>query len=188
MRNAGNRPGERTHVVKSYCLTVEVESAHIKGGIGYMIAFSLPDDDASPSRFPELAAWKEDVKKIVLRTGDMCFYPDAYTKKLAIAGMVDDLLSLNRKYSIKISSTPQAPAVQIHSTNPFDPVIEIDFDGSGAGHRTCEKDFSDLHRPTVSRHGKTSLTAATRKYFPFRKNEAAPPAKTPPAGRPPLCP
>lgn len=157
--------------MKSYCLTVEVASENIKSGLGYMVAFRLPEGVSAPAALPEFGRWQEEVRTIVLRAGDLCFYPDAYTKKLAIAEMVHDLSLLNDKYAIQITAFPRVPTVQIHSTNPFDPIIEISFAGAGDHYKVFEKDFCDLHRPAVSGHGKTGLTEAARKHFPFKKAE-----------------
>lgn len=156
-------------MAKSYCLTVEVTSDHVKGGLGYMIAFCIPSHISTPADMPEFSVWKEDVKSIVLQTGDQCLHSDPYTKKLAIAGMMHDLAELNKKYDIQIGFLPHVPAVQIHSANIFDNTLEVEFTDHAGHYVVIEKGIEDLQRATITEHGKTGLTDAARRHFPFKK-------------------
>lgn len=148
-------------MTKAYYLTIEVKSEHLESGLGYMVAFSLPDGVASPIDMPEFERWQAEVRKAVLTAGDQCLHDDSYIKKLALAALMQDLAELNKRYDIQIGFMPDAPAVQIFSTNPYDNTIEIDFIDHEGQHKINETDI-------------------TRKHFPFQKKIAAPAPKNQP--------
>lgn len=157
-------------MTKAYCLTVEVESKHIENGLGYLVAFALPDDKFEPAQMTEYPEWAEKVKQAVLRAGDQVYNPDPYTKKLAIAELMNEFEELNAAYSIQITGSPDLPALQIQSTNPYDSRLEIDFTGKEGEFTVVEKGLSDLERRTISSHGKTGLVDGARRHFPFTQN------------------
>jgi hypothetical protein len=156
-------------MAKSFCLTVEVKSETIENGLGYMIAFSLPDDKLQPAQMGDFPAWSERVKTAVLRAGDQVFDPDPYTRKLALAELMNELTHLNDTYSIRIGGHSDVPAVQIQSTNPYDKEIEIEFTGSDGEFSVTERSWQDLQRSKVEENGKTGLVEGTRRHFPFTK-------------------
>ncbi len=171
-------------MAKSYCLTVEVKSETIENGLGYLVAFSLPDDRFKPGEMHEFSEWCEGVKEAVLRAGDQVFDSDPYTKKLAIAELMNAFEELNARFSIRIGGQPGEPTVQIQSTNPYDSQIDISFSGADGQFQVSEHGLHDLQRSKVDENGKTGLVEGTPHHFPFTK--AVPPAvKTPPAPRPP---
>lgn len=161
-------------MAKSFCLTVEVKSETIENGLGYMIAFSLPDEKLQPVQMADFPEWSERVKKAVLRAGDQVFDPDPYTRKLAVAELMNELTHLNDTYAIRIGGQIDVPAVQIQSTNPYDKQIEIEFTGSDGEFAVTERSWQDLQRAKVDENGKTGLVEGTRRHFPFTK--AAPAA------------
>ena len=170
---------------KSYCLTVEVKSETIENGLGYLVAFSLPDDRFKPAEMHEFSEWCEGVKAAVLRAGDQVFDPDPYTKKLAIAELMNAFDELNARFSIRIGGQPGEPTVQIQSTNPYDNQIDVSFSGDDDGtFHVKEHGLHDLQRSKVDENGKTGLVEGTPHHFPFTK--AAPAVvKKPPPPRPP---
>lgn len=169
--------------MKSYCLTVQVKSASIENGLGYMIAFSLPEGRDSPDLCPAFSAWSEEVKSAVLKAGDGVFSAETYDKKHHIAQLMQDLDDINKKYDIRIGGVAGVPAVQVHSTNPFDNQIEIDFTGDEGHFTVVEKGLADLQRSCVSEHGKTKVIEGGRKHFPFESGGFGPPKS--PRSRPP---
>lgn len=164
-------------MAKDYCLTVEVKSSHIAGGVGFMVAFTLPSGYAAPADHPEFETWRDGVRAAVMRTGDQVFHHDAYTRKLAIANLMHELADLNRGFDLQVGGTPGTPAVQIHSTNPFDSQIEADFTGEDGAFRVIEKNPAHVPSATVAHNGKTGLIEAGRKNFPFDKPPAEAPRK-----------
>lgn len=168
---------------KPWCLTVEVKSDTIENGIGYMVAFSLPDDRLEPAKLADFSAWAEHVKAAVLRAGDQVFDPDPYTKKLAIAELMNELSDLNARYSPRIGGIPGVPAVQIQSTNPYDNRIEIEFSGADGEFHVVERSLHDLQRAKVEENGKTGLIEGGGRDFPFTKAPPMAPRRTLP--RPP---
>lgn len=168
-------------MTKSYCLTVEVESKAIRNGLGYMVAFSLPGDGLEPAQMAEYPEWVAKVKNAVIHAGDQVYSPDPYTKKLAIAELMNELACLNEQYAIKIAGTADLPAVQIQSTNPYDSRLEIDFSGKDGEFTVVEKTLSDLERRTITAHGLTGLVDGARRHFPFSQS----PPVIPPKPRPP---
>ncbi|TAL34844.1 MAG: hypothetical protein EPN97_08260 [Alphaproteobacteria bacterium] len=171
-------------MAKSYCLTVEVKSEAIENGLGYMIAFSLPDDRLQPDQVPDFTAWSDQVKTAVLRAGDQVYDPDPYTKKLAIAELMNELAQLNERYDIRIGGQAGIPAVQIQSTNPFDNQIDIEFSGKDGEFHVSEHGLHDLQRSKVDENGKTGFVEGTPHHFPFTKTLPAV-TKKPPQPRPP---
>lgn len=173
-------------MAKSYCLTIEIKSEQIAGGLGYMIAFRLPDDKITPEETPGFATWRDAVRQAVMALGDQAFHPDPYTKKLAIANLMHDLDDINRHHAIQIGFCADAPAVQIHSTNPFDNQIDIDFTDEDGHFRVDERNPALAPTAHVAEQGKTGIIEAGRKNFPFNKppedprpsSAAKPPAKT----------
>ena len=164
-------------MTKSYCLTVEVGSDSIKNGLGYMITFSLPDDTVAPQATPGFTQWSDKVRDAVLRAGDDVFSPDSYTKKLAIAELMYELSVLNGESGINIVSSVRVPAVQIQSTNPYDPRIEVNFTNTDGDFHVTEKSLSDLERRKITGHGATGVQEAGRGHFPFAQQ---PPVMMPP--------
>jgi hypothetical protein len=171
-------------MAKPWCLTVEVKSDTIENGIGYMIAFSLPDGTSAPEKLPDFTLWAEQVKAAVLRAGDQVFDSDPYTKKLAIAELMNELSDLNGRFSARIGGFPGVPAVQIQSTNPYDNQIEIDFSRTEGEFHVVERGLHDLQRAKVEENGKTGLVEGARRHFPFTKAPTVAPKK-PVAPRPP---
>jgi hypothetical protein len=172
-------------MAKAYCLTVEVKSETIENGLGYMIAFSLPDDRLQPAQLADFSEWSEKVKAAVLRTGDKVFDPDPYTKKLAIAELMNTFSELNEGYSIQIGGPAGEPTVQIQSTNPYDNQIDIAFTGSDGQFQVSEHGLHDLKRSKVDENGRTSLVEGTPHHFPFTKTVPMAPRKPPQGPRPP---
>jgi len=164
-------------MTKSYCLTVEVGSETIENGLGYLVAFTLADPSKTPDQTPGFAQWANDVRDAVLRAGDQVFDPDPYSKKLAIAELMNDLAELNKKSSVKIGGIAGVPAVQIQSTNPYDARIEVDFTAADGQFNVVEKSLADLARRKISGHGQTGLTDGTRAHFPFVQQPAIVPRK-----------
>lgn len=166
--------------MKSYCLTVQVQSEHIENGLGYMIAFQLQDDRLNPDQDPEFAVWSERIRQAVLRTGDQPFDPDTYTRKVAIAELMHELDAINRSSGIQIVSGGLIPAVRIRSTNPYDKKINIDFTSDEGTFCVTEYGLEDQARSRVREHGKTGVVAAGTERFPFEQD--------PPSRRPPFSP
>jgi len=164
-------------MAKLYCLTVEVESKAIKNGLGYMIAFTLPDDGKTPMQTKEFVDWADKVREAVLRAGDQVYDPDPYTKKLAIAELMNDLSELNNSHGIQIVGGKDLPAVQIQSTNPYDSRIEIDFTGKDGHFNVVEKSLADLERRAIAAHGHTDVVDGSRRHFPFTQKPPVPPAR-----------
>lgn len=156
-------------MTKAYYLTIEVKSEHLEDGLGYMVAFSLPEDVSSPIDMPEFGAWEAEVRKAVLAAGDQCLHKDPYVKKLALASLMHDLAELNARCDIQVGFLADAPAVQIFSTNPYDNTIEIDFTDRDGHHKINETGLSDFHNAAVIENGRTGLTDITRRHFPFKK-------------------
>ncbi len=166
-------------MVKTYCLTIEVESKAIKNGLGYMVAFTLPDDGLSPAETKEFAGWADKVRAAVLRAGDQVYDPDPYTKKLAIAELMNDLDALSATHGIKIAGAKDLPAVQIQSTNPYDNRLEIDFTDKDGHFAVTEKGLADLERRAIAAHGHTDVVEGARRHFPFLPKAPQPPVKKP---------
>lgn len=166
-------------MAKAYCLTVQIKSAHIENGLGYMIAFRMPDDIESPDAHPAFAAWAEEVRDAVLLAGDLPFSSDSYTKKLAVGQLMHDLADLNARYDIRINGANGMPAVQIHSTNPFDSEIDIDFTDTAGHFSVVEKNMHEAARNRVSDHGKTGVIEGNPKHFPFEKGSRPAPPRPP---------
>ncbi|MDE1151512.1 MAG: hypothetical protein PW788_03150 [Micavibrio sp.] len=164
-------------MTKSYCLTVEVGSETIENGLGYLVAFTLADDSKTPDQTPGFARWADQVRDAVLRAGDQVFDPDPYTKKLAIAELMNDLAALNGKSAVKVGGIKGVPAVQIQSTNPYDPRIEADFTSADGQFNVVEKTLSDLARRKISGHGQTGIAEGARAHFPFVQQPAIVPRK-----------
>lgn len=172
-------------MAKSYCLTVEVKSETIENGLGYMIGFSLPDDRLQPAQIADFTEWSERVKTAVLRAGDQVFDPDPYTRKLALAELMNELNHLNERYTLRIGGTGDVPAVQIQSTNPYDKQIEIEFTGNDGEFTVTERSLQDLQRAKVDENGKTGLLEGTTRHFPFTKAVPAAIPRKPPAPKGP---
>jgi hypothetical protein len=163
-----------------YCLTIDVKSKAIEDGLGYMVAFTLQDDGLKPADVRDYANWQEDVKNAVLRTGDQVFASDPYTRKLAIAHLMNELAALNGAYGLHIGGDKNIPAVQVQSSNPFDPRIDIDFtdeDGHFAVREHSPPPHGSAPAPAgqITAHGHVSLTAPTRD-FPFAPKPVPPAA------------
>ncbi|HYD17167.1 MAG TPA: hypothetical protein VEF76_01645 [Patescibacteria group bacterium] len=174
-------------MTKTYCLTIEVESKTITNGLGYMVAFNLPDDDEKILRQKGFQAWADQVKDAVLSAGDAVYDCDPYTKKLAIAELMNELADLNAASPIQIAGDAEVPAVQIQSSNPYDNRIEIDFTDADGHYSVIEKGLADLERRTITAHGATGLVDGTRRHFPFTQQPPAfgvPKVPKPPALRP----
>lgn len=155
---------------KTWCLTVEVESKAITNGLGYMIAFTLPEDAETPAASPQFAEWSQKVRDAVVRAGDQVFDPDPYTKKLAIAELMHTLADLNTAYDIKVvDGADPVPAVQIQSSNPYDNRIEIDFTDKDGHFAVNEKGLADLERRVIAAHGHIDVVDGARRHFPFRQ-------------------
>ncbi len=160
----------------AHCLTVEVQSDLVAGdavqsGIGYMITFALPANmqDAEPQAHPSFDAWSRAVRDVVLAAGDLPFHADLYTRKVAMATLMHDLAELNRQFPLRIGGTDQAPAVQIHATDPKAPQIELDFTDEDGDFTVIEKNPSLAPNAEVRTPGRLGLMPAGRKAFPFDK-------------------
>ncbi|MBL8712188.1 MAG: hypothetical protein JNM12_04765 [Alphaproteobacteria bacterium] len=165
-------------MTKTYCLTIEVESKSMTNGLGYMVAFTLPGDDENVLKQKGFANWADKVRDTVLRAGDAVYDPDPYTKKLAIAELMNELKSLNETSPIQIEGAGDIPAVQIQSANPYDNRIEINFTDKDGHYSVAEKGLADLERRAVTAHGHTGVIDGTRRHFPFTTQQ--PPALAPP--------
>ncbi len=167
-------------MTKTYCLTIEVASKSMTNGLGYMVAFTLPGDDENVLSQKGFNTWADKVKDAVLRAGDAVYDPDPYTKKLAIAELMNDLSALNASSPIQIEGAGEVPAVQIQSANPYDNRIEINFTGNDGHYSVAEKGLADLERRTVTAHGHTGVVDGSRRHFPFTTQPPAlSPSRTP---------
>lgn len=161
-------------MTRSFCLTVEVKSAQIENGLGYMVAFRLPKGVDNPDESAEFKAWAAAVQEAVLRAGDLPFNHDPYTKKVAISELMHELAEINKAFGICIGGTEGMPAVQIHSTNPFDNEIDIDLTDADGAFRVTERTLHDRQRAQVVDHGRTGVLSGNRKDFPFEKKKRPP--------------
>ncbi|MBI1214904.1 MAG: hypothetical protein GC185_03680 [Alphaproteobacteria bacterium] len=152
-----------------YCLTVEVESEAIENGLGYMIGFTLPAGAQTPQQAAGFDDWRRDVTHAVLRAGDKLFDADPYAAKLAVAELMNELAALNACHAIQIGGGDGLPAVQVRSSNYYDPRIDIDFTGKD-GHFTVRKRTKAHYGPApdlkITAHGHTGCIPAARD-FPF---------------------
>lgn len=169
---------------KPYCLTVDVKSPHIENGLGYMISFALPANDHAPEMMGEFSQWHEAVRHAVLQAGDAPFSNDPYTRKLAVANLMHTLDDLNKVHAIRIGGVDGVPAVQIRSSNPYDPRIDLDFVGVEGRFRVTETTLDDAARAGVQGHGTTRLIEGHPRDYPFEKTKPASKQKAPPAFRP----
>ena len=156
-------------MTRSYCLTVDVKSDHIENGLGYMIGFRLPADNMVPSQMAEFTKWSDEIKSAVLTAGDLPFNPDPYTKKVAIAELMHTLDDINRRYNIQVGLLKDIPAVQIHSSNPYDNQISVDFTDTDGHFRITDVTLADKERARVNEHGKTAVIDTDKSRFPFEK-------------------
>ena len=170
-------------MAKTYCLTVEVGSEAIQNGLGYMIGFNMPNDQA-PLDSPQFPTWSAEVRDAVLRAGDQVFDPDPYTKKLAIAELMNNLHDLNTRYGIQVTGDAKVPAVQIQSTNPYDPRIDVNFNGADGDFQVIERSLADLARRKISGHGQTGFVEGARAHFPFTQQQPPVPPRKPRATGP----
>jgi hypothetical protein len=152
----------------SYFLTVEVESPHIEGGLGYMLAFRIEDRNAvACGREDAFDAWREEVRQTVLRAGDTVFSADSYTRKLAIAELMYEIEKINSLSGIKIGGVENIPAVTIQSTNPHDKKIAIDFIDD-CGQLSVTETQNDIAPGSyVRHHGRAAIAPASQTEFPF---------------------
>lgn len=171
---------------KPYCLTVDVKSPHIENGLGYMISFVLPANNHAPEMMAEFPLWHEAVRDAVLAAGDAPFSDDPYTRKLALANLMHTLDDLNKIHSIRIGGVDGAPAVQIRSSNPYDPRIDLDFIGEDGRFRVTESTLDDAARAKVQGHGTTRLIEGPLREYPFEKTKPASKQKAAAAFRPRL--
>jgi len=165
-------------MTKTYCLTIEVGSDTIANGLGYMVAFSLPSDNIAPADHPQFSEWASQVRDAVLRAGDQVFSSDPYTKKVAIAELMNELADLNNDYDLQVKGSAAVPDVQIQSTNPYDPRIDISFTSGDGDFTVTERGLADLARRKISGHGQTGLVEGSKSHFPFSQQQPAlPPRK-----------
>lgn len=174
----------------AHCLTVEVKGqTNPQTGVGYMIAFSLPANmaDSDPASHPSFVRWSEEVRKIIIATGDLPFHPDGYTRKTALANLMHDLAELNRQFPLRIGTAANdVPAVQIHSTDPMARQIELDFTDEDGAFSVVERNPQICPTAEVREQGRIGLMTAARKAFPFDKPDAqAPKRKSTRAPKPP---
>ncbi len=157
-------------MAQSYCLTIDVKSDHIENGLGYMIGFRLPAGNMTPLEMAEFPKWSAEVRSAVLTAADLPFSSDPYTKKIAIAELMHAIDDINRRYNIQIGLLKDVPAVQIHSSNPYDNQINIDFTDLSGQFRVTEVSLADKERARVNEHGRTGVIDTDKTRFPFEKS------------------
>lgn len=166
----------------AHCLTVEVKGqTNPNTGVGYMIAFSLPANmaNSNPADHPSFARWSDEVRKIIIATGDLPFHPDGYTRKMALANLMHDLAELNRSFPLRIGAAKGGvPAVQIHATDPLARQIELDFTDEDGAFSVVERNPQICPTAEVREQGRIGLMAAARKAFPFDKPSSDAPRPT----------
>lgn len=152
----------------SYCLAIEVDSTQKTAGLGYMLAFRVPDERPLPhDAMQQFKNWMNDVKEAVLNAGDRPFDSDAYTRKVALAELMYDIEKINAAYGFKIGSFDGKPAVSIHSTDPADRRISVNF-GAEDGQIDVREEASQRRQPArITSHGKTYLLDTGAAQFPF---------------------
>lgn len=170
-------------MAKPVFLTIDVKSEHIENGLGYMVGFTLPEGTfATPAQTPGFDEWSQKVRDAVTRTGDQPFNPDPYTKKLALAELMDEFERLNGLFPVfQIGRLEDAPALQIHSSNPFDKKISVDFSDKEGHISITETPSALLPKARIDEPGRIGLTENPEKGFPFKKSPPSFP--TPPAAR-----
>lgn len=168
----------------SFRLAVELTSQDITNGLGYFVTFSLPSGalppDADFEKDPAFSDWKNDVLDVVTRAGDLPFSGDDWTRKVAIAQMMNELAELNDRHIFQIGFKNNVPAVEIHSSNPHDPRLALDFTDRDGGftlehHKAARGGFGRIRE-----NGRHFVTDVNNFDFPF---EAAPETALPPPSR-----
>ena len=167
-------------MAKAYCLTIEVKSPHIENGLGYMVTFVSPDGK-DPRQSPDFPAWSQRIAKAAMDAGDAPFNPDPYTKKLAIAGLMHELDHINKDFALQIGFVANTAAVAIHSSNPADRRVFIDFSDRDGNFTVQEKDIAGMPAGSIGGHGKIGLIEAGADRFPFEKPAAPPAGHAPPS-------
>ncbi len=168
-------------MAKTYSLAIEVESAHIDHGLGYLISFELAGK-THPEQHPDFSAWSSQLKDAVIRAGDQPFNPDPYTRKVAIAELMYEIEKLNSAYDFKIDAHGVAPAVSVQSSNPHDKRVCINFsDEDGQLDVTSKKPLITIPG-RITQNGKITVLEGTERHFPFTpmRTCATPPPKAKP--------
>lgn len=168
-------------MAKTYSLAIEVESAHIDHGLGYLISFELAGSK-HPENHPDFADWSAQLKDAVIRANDQPFNPDPYTRKVAVAELMYDIEKLNSRYDFKIDAHGTAPAVTVQSSNPHDKRICINFgDEDGQLDVKAKKPLVGIPG-RITENGKTTVITGTVNHFPFTpvRTCATPPPKAKP--------
>lgn len=164
----------------AHCLTVEVQSAPPApdaaasapySGVGYMITFVLPANmqGHDPASHPSFRSWTAAVRTAVLAAGDLPFHPDSYTRKLALANLMNDLAEINSRFPLRIGGEGATPAVQIYSTDPAACQFELDFSEDDGDFTVIERNPAHGPSAEVREQGRVGLIPAGRKIFPFDK-------------------
>jgi len=168
-------------MAKTYSLAIEVESAHIDHGLGYLISFEFAGKQ-SPEEHPDFSAWSSQLKDAALRAGDQPFNPDPYTRKVAIAELMYEIEKLNSAYDFKIDAHGAAPAVTVQSSNPQDSRICINFaDEDGQLDVTSKKPLVSIPG-RITQNGRITVLEGAERHFPFTplRSCATPPPKAKP--------
>lgn len=153
-------------MAKIYSLAIEVESAHIDHGLGYLVSFET-QDKAHPAQNPDFAAWSSELKAAVIRAGDQPFNPDPYTRKVAIAELMYEIEKLNSAYGFKIDAHGGAAAVTVQSSNPHDKRVCINFSDEDGGLDVVSKNPLSAVPGRITENGKTTVLNGTVQSFPF---------------------
>lgn len=154
-------------MAKTYCLAIDVKSPHIDGGLGYMLSFRTPDSKISPEQTPGFDAWAKAVRAAVIDAGDQPFNPDAYTRKVAIAELMYEIEKINSAHGFKIESTGNRPAVEVHSSNPHDKRVQINFAGEDGQFDVIEKRSAQYIAGTITEEGRITVMDANEASYPF---------------------
>ena len=153
-------------MAKTYCLAIEVASAHIDNGLGYLVSFEAKDD-TPPASHPDFKAWSTQLKNAVIRAGDQPFNPDPYTRKVAVAELMYEIEKLNSAYGFTIGTHGTTPAVHVQSTNPHDKRIHINFSDEDGQLDVVEKKSLLQDPARIAENGKVTVLNGHTRSFPF---------------------
>jgi hypothetical protein len=166
-----NRIDQDSQRTRSFRLAIDVDSAEIDNGLGYMIAFSVPKDcfDAGVcfETTPEFALWRKAVIEAVTQSADQPFSPDNWTRKVAIAELMNELARLNDSHVFQIGHITNVAAVEIHSSNPDDPRLQLDFIGREGACNTQARHDVPKSFGKIGSNGRAVITNLDSLAFPF---------------------
>ena len=163
---------ENKRAMTSFRLAIELTSQDITNGLGYFVTFSIPTDalpvDAEFEKTDEFKAWAADVKSAVQRAHDQPFSHDNYTRKVALTELMFELSTLNDRHIFQIGFKGGISAVEIHSSNPHDPRLLIDFVDRD-GNFTVEHKAAALQKSgRIHENGHSFVTDVDNCSFPFK--------------------